>query len=236
MCAGSTTTYFRPNNATLLVVGDVKPDDVERRVRALFGGWERARGSKRQRTVNRRPRRATTIYLVDKPGAAQSSFRIGGVGVARSTQDYFPLTVMNTALGGSFTSRLNQNLRETKAYTYGASSGFRHAAHARAVHRERRSRRSEDRLRADRVHEGAARDSRHGSAGRAREDEALSPASAAGPIRDHGRHRGSIVPARAVRRAAQFYNGLHARHCQRSRKRTFNASRSSTSIRTSSRS
>jgi predicted Zn-dependent peptidase len=116
-------TYFRPNNATLLVVGDVKADDVERRVRALFGSWQRgtvpAAGYGQPNAA-----KGTTIFLVDKPGAAQSSFRIGGVGVARSTQDYFPLTVMNTALGGSFTSRLNQNLRETKGYTYGASSGF----------------------------------------------------------------------------------------------------------------
>ena len=116
-------TYFRPNNATLLVVGDVKPDDVERRVRALFGGWPRGL-TPATNYGQPTPAKATTIYLVDKPGAAQSSFRIGGVGVARSTQDYFPLTVMNTALGGSFTSRLNQNLRETKGYTYGASSGF----------------------------------------------------------------------------------------------------------------
>jgi zinc protease len=116
-------TYFRPNNATLLVVGDVRPDDVERRVRALFGGWQR--GTVPPAAYGQpSPAKGTTIYIVDKPGAAQSSFRIGGVGVARSTQDYFPLTVMNTALGGSFTSRLNQNLRETKAYTYGASSGF----------------------------------------------------------------------------------------------------------------
>jgi predicted Zn-dependent peptidase len=115
--------YFRPNNATLLVVGDVRPDDLERRVRALFGGW--ARGSAPVSNYGQpAAAKGTTIYLVDKPGAAQSSFRIGGVGVARNTPDYFPLTVMNTALGGSFTSRLNQNLRETKAYTYGASSGF----------------------------------------------------------------------------------------------------------------
>lgn len=116
-------TYFRPNNATLLVVGDVRPDDVERRVRALFGGWERQPVP--AVTYGQPPApKQTTIYVVDKPGAAQSSFRIGGVGVPRSTTDYFPLTVMNTVLGGSFTSRLNQNLRETKAYTYGASSGF----------------------------------------------------------------------------------------------------------------
>ena len=116
-------TYFRPNNATLLVVGDVKADDVERRVRALFGGWQR--GNVPPATYGQPPApKSTTIYLVDKPGAAQSSFRIGGVGVARNTADYFPLIVMNTALGGSFTSRLNHNLRETKGYTYGASSGF----------------------------------------------------------------------------------------------------------------
>jgi zinc protease len=116
-------TYVRPNNATLLVVGDVRPDDIERRVRTLFGGWERRPvlpANYGQPPVAK----GTTIYLVDKPGAAQSSFRIGGVGVARSTEDYFPLIVMNTVLGGSFTSRLNNNLRETKGYTYGASSGF----------------------------------------------------------------------------------------------------------------
>jgi predicted Zn-dependent peptidase len=50
--------------------------------------------------------------------------RIGLVGVARATPDYFPLIVMNTILGGSFTSRLNQNLREAKGYSYGAGSGF----------------------------------------------------------------------------------------------------------------
>jgi predicted Zn-dependent peptidase len=116
-------TYFRPNNATLLVVGDVKADDIERRVRALFGGWER-RAVPASAYGQPSSAKGTTIYVVDKPGAAQSSFRIGGVGVARNTQDYFPLTVMNTVLGGSFTSRLNQNLRETKAYTYGANSGF----------------------------------------------------------------------------------------------------------------
>jgi predicted Zn-dependent peptidase len=116
-------TYFRPNNAVLLVVGDVRPDDIERRVRALFGAWER-RPVPAARYGEPRTPKGTTIYLIDKPGAAQSSFRIGTVGVARDTEDYFPLTVMNTALGGSFTSRLNQNLRETRAYTYGASSGF----------------------------------------------------------------------------------------------------------------
>src|SRR5262249_7428536 len=67
---------------------------------------------------------ARTFYLVDKPGAAQSVIRIGHVGVPRSSPDYYALRVLNTILGGSFTSRLNQNLRETHGYTYGANSSF----------------------------------------------------------------------------------------------------------------
>jgi zinc protease len=116
-------TYYRPNNATLLVVGDVRPDDVERRAQALFGGWTRADVPTPSNSTAQTPK-ATTLVLIDKPGAAQSSFRIGGIGAPRSTKDYFALQVLNTILGGSFSSRLNQNLREKKGYTYGASSGF----------------------------------------------------------------------------------------------------------------
>ena len=65
-----------------------------------------------------------TVYLVDKPGAAQSVLAVGQVGVPRSTPDYFPLTVMNAILGGQFSSRINLNLREDKGYTYGARSSF----------------------------------------------------------------------------------------------------------------
>ena len=64
------------------------------------------------------------VYIVDKPEAAQSQIRIGWVGVPRSTADYAALEVLNTILGGSFTSRLNQNLREKNGYSYGASSAF----------------------------------------------------------------------------------------------------------------
>jgi zinc protease len=117
------TTYYRPNNATLLVVGDVRPDDVERRARELFGAWTRG-AVPTPATSTASIVRPTTVVLVDKPGAAQSSFRIGGIGAPRSTSDYFTLQVMNTILGGAFTSRLMQNLRETHGYTYGAGSGF----------------------------------------------------------------------------------------------------------------
>ena len=116
-------TNFKPNNSTLIIVGDVNPAQIEQKINALFGGWQR--GDVSQPTYTDPPKAAaTTVYLIDKPGAAQSSFRIGSVGVPRSTKDYFALSVMNTILGGSFTSRLMQNLRETRGYTYGASSRF----------------------------------------------------------------------------------------------------------------
>lgn len=117
-------THYRPNNAVLLVVGDVSVDDVVNRANRLFGSWPRA-NIPASRVTSRKPSDAgTTVFLIDKPGAPQSSFRIGSIGVAMATEDFFPLQVMNTILGGSFTSRLNNNLRETKGYTYGARSGF----------------------------------------------------------------------------------------------------------------
>jgi predicted Zn-dependent peptidase len=104
-------------------VGDVRPDDIERRALALFGSW--ARADVPPVAENNAPTpKATRLVLIDKPGAAQSSFRLGGIGVPRTTDDYFAIEVMNTILGGSFTSRLMQNLRETHGYTYGAGSGF----------------------------------------------------------------------------------------------------------------
>ncbi|HMA21425.1 MAG TPA: pitrilysin family protein [Gemmatimonadaceae bacterium] len=114
---------FIPNSSTLIIVGDVNASQIENKIKSLFGGWQR--GAQTQFTFGEAPRaNATTVYLIDKPGAAQSSFRIGSIGVPRSTRDYFALNVMNTILGGSFTSRLNQNLRETHGYTYGARSRF----------------------------------------------------------------------------------------------------------------
>ncbi len=116
------------STATLIVVGDVKPDQVLPLLERSFGEWKAApTSSVAGSTVGglngpRRTRRE--VYLVDKPGAPQSQIRIGTIGVARSTPDYFPLQVMNTILGGSFSSRLNMNLREEHGYTYGASSSF----------------------------------------------------------------------------------------------------------------
>jgi predicted Zn-dependent peptidase len=114
---------YHPGNATVIVVGDVTAAAIRPKLEAAFGKWAGAATPKVTLTDAKQvPTRQ--VYLVDKPGAAQSEIRIGRIGVPRLTEDYFPLIVMNTILGGSFTSRLNQNLREEHGYTYGASSGF----------------------------------------------------------------------------------------------------------------
>ena len=116
--------YYRPNNAKMIIVGDVSLAEARQLATARFGAWRRGRVPALAAGPAVPPPAARTFYLIDKPGAAQSVIRIGHVGVPRNSPDYYALRVMNTILGGSFTSRLNQNLRETHGYTYGASSGF----------------------------------------------------------------------------------------------------------------
>ncbi len=116
---------FRPDNAALVVVGDVTVDRTVPLLEAQFGKWQTKAAAPRPATLATPAEPAARhVYLIDKPGAPQSQIRIGWIGVPRSTPDYFPIQVMNTILGGSFSSRLNLNLREQHGYTYGASSAF----------------------------------------------------------------------------------------------------------------
>ena len=116
---------YRPDNATLLVVGDVTRAAVAPLLEKNFGSWKPQTGAKSsQKLPNVDAPAVRQIYVVDKPDAPQSQIRIGWIGVPRSTPDYFPIQVMNTILGGSFSSRLNMNLREEHGYTYGAGSSF----------------------------------------------------------------------------------------------------------------
>ena len=118
-------SYYRPETSTLLVVGDISSGAVMPALERAFGSWK-AEGTAGPNTPIPAAAQLTKrqIYLIDKPGAAQSQIRIGWVGVPRSTPDYPAIQVLNTILGGSFTSRLNTNLREEHGYSYGAFSSF----------------------------------------------------------------------------------------------------------------
>ncbi len=115
--------YYHPDNAALIIAGDVTPAVIVQKLEGLFGSWKSGE-SPAQSWPSAEQVKQRKIFLVDKPAAAQSVIQIGRIGVQRATEDYFALTVLNTILGGSFTSRLNQNLREEHGYTYGAGSYF----------------------------------------------------------------------------------------------------------------
>lgn len=112
-----------PNNATLIVTGNVTLKELVPILERYLGSWQKWAASTLK--INAKDLRAKSgIFLVDKPQAPQSQLRIGHVGVSRDNPDYFAIEVMNTILGGQFTSRINYNLRERRGYTYGARSGF----------------------------------------------------------------------------------------------------------------
>ncbi len=117
---------FAPARAKFVVVGDVTEPEMRALLASRFGAWKAAGDPPAIPKVAVKPvtNDGVKIYLVDKPGAAQSVIQLGGPGADRLGPDYAAITVMNTILGASFSSRLNTNLRETKGYTYGISSRF----------------------------------------------------------------------------------------------------------------
>lgn len=115
--------YFKASNAFVIVVGDVTKERLGPQLEETFGSWKKGE-VKQPEFENARQVPERNVYLVDKPDAAQSVIYIGRIGVSRNTEDYYPILVMNTILGGSFSSRLNQNLREEHGYTYSAGTSF----------------------------------------------------------------------------------------------------------------
>ncbi len=115
--------YFGANRATIVVAGDVTPALMIPKLEHAFGAWKPVDTPGAPAfSVTDVP--ATHLYLVDKPGAEQSEIILGRIAASRLTDDFYSLVVLNTILGGSFSSRLNHNLRETHGYTYGAGSEF----------------------------------------------------------------------------------------------------------------
>jgi zinc protease len=116
--------YYRPQNVKVVVAGDVTPAVAAAKVEKALGKWP-AGGFKSRYTIPpAKPMALGTVYLYDRPNSPQSVFVVGSTGPARNTPDYYAIDLMNTTLGGAFSSRLNLNLRETHSFTYGAGSGF----------------------------------------------------------------------------------------------------------------
>ncbi|PQO89366.1 peptidase M16 [Massilia phosphatilytica] len=116
--------HYLPGNAALVVSGDITPDEVRTLATARFGGWERADAA--MTSVGDPAGTRARLVVVDKPGAPQTALRVTTIAAARKTPDYPAMQVMNAALGGLFSSRINLNLREEKGYSYGVFSAFRY--------------------------------------------------------------------------------------------------------------
>lgn len=114
-------TWVKPNNATLLVVGDTTMAEIQPKLEKLFAGWKSGVVPKKN-LATVAPLDKTTIYLIDKPGAVQSMILAGHLAPPRENPNEAAIDVMNTILGGAFTSRLNMNLREDKHWAYGAQT------------------------------------------------------------------------------------------------------------------
>ena len=114
---------FLPNNATLAVVGDVKAADVMPLIEKALGGWKKGEVPAFELPVIP-ALQGVTVHLVDRPGSVQSNIIIGQSGPGRSSPDVPELNVLNATLGGGFSGRLFQNLREKHGWTYGAYSQF----------------------------------------------------------------------------------------------------------------
>ncbi|MBM3752936.1 MAG: insulinase family protein [Acidobacteria bacterium] len=117
------STFFRPNNAVLHIVGDTTLDEMKPKLEKLFGDWTRADVPKKN-LAQVQHREKTAVYIIDKPGAIQSTIMAGHIAPPTNNPDEAAIDVLNTALGGAFTSRLNMNLREDKHWSYGAFTTF----------------------------------------------------------------------------------------------------------------
>lgn len=115
--------YYQPDNIAIAVAGDFDTDQLSSQLSAHFASWQGKSGAAPQLTDVKKPATAK-VLLVDKPDATETTLMIGGVGVSQNNPDYVGLEVINTVLGGRFTSWLNDELRVNSGLTYGARSGF----------------------------------------------------------------------------------------------------------------
>jgi len=116
-------TWFKPNNATLIIGGDTTMAEIVPKLEKVFGSWKPGQTPKKNiAAVSHKSK--PSVYLIDKPGAIQSVIIAGHVAPPKSNPDEITIETMNTILGGAFVSRMNMNLREDKHWSYGAFSQF----------------------------------------------------------------------------------------------------------------
>ncbi|QDG50819.1 insulinase family protein [Persicimonas caeni] len=113
---------LRPENATILVVGDTTMEQIKPKLEERFGKWKAAEAKAQVQNGQIAKHDKVRVFLIDKPGAEQSLIATGNAFDERSGVDQLAVEAMNTVIGGAFSSRLNMNLREDKHWSYGARS------------------------------------------------------------------------------------------------------------------
>src|SRR5581483_3155396 len=114
-------TWFKPNNATLIIVGDTTAAEIKPRLEKSFGNWTPGKIPPKNVSIVARPAKPA-VYLVDKPGALHSVVIAGTIAPPPDARTEIALETMNNIFGGTFGARLNMNLREDKHWSYGAAS------------------------------------------------------------------------------------------------------------------
>ena len=114
--------FYHPNGAVLGVTGDVDVKTLKAKLETAFADWVPSASAPSLPKADLAPKTAMKIYLVDRPGSAQTVLQFGSLAVTQADPDFIALTVANRVLGGGSSGRLFQNIREKKGYTYGAYS------------------------------------------------------------------------------------------------------------------
>ena len=117
-------TWFKPNNATLIIVGDASLDELKPKLEKLFSGWKKGETPKKEIGIAKNTK-TSTVYLINIPEAEQSVIFAADIIPPKSEMNDIATETMNNILGGLFTSRINMNLREDKHWSYGAFSFIR---------------------------------------------------------------------------------------------------------------
>ncbi len=116
--------FYRPNGAILGVSGDVDTKMLKVKLETALAAWKAASQTPDLPKADFKSHEATKIFLVDRPGSAQTVLQFGNLAIKQSDPDYIPLVIANRILGGGSSGRLFQNIREQKGYTYGAYSSL----------------------------------------------------------------------------------------------------------------